>query len=187
MLGRAQQVNRRRQSLSAQANQRISASHSVALFTLVVSSIRPCRLSRPCLPWVVFSQKWLNRDNRAPMPGARRTRRRLARARPGKRSPSWGLLHRLHGQAGHSAPHTRAACLRAQTSSIWVSTTGLGTHVSDHRDCVFPRLRHSWLGLGSATQKPQLLFLATLCRWNNTLAVVLGTSSQGLGLLRACK
>lgn len=61
----------------------------------------------------------------------------------------------------HSAPHTRAACLRAQTSSIWVPTAGLGTHVSDHRDCVYPRLRYSWLRLGYATQVP---FAATLCR-----------------------
>lgn len=73
-------VNRRRQKLSAQANQRISVSHSVTSFTLVTYGIRPCRPSRPCLPWVIFSQKWLKRDNRAPMPGARRTRRLAGKA-----------------------------------------------------------------------------------------------------------
>lgn len=41
------------------------------------------------------------------MPGPRRTRRRLARARQGKHSPSWRLLHGMHGKLALGTSHPR--------------------------------------------------------------------------------
>lgn len=97
------------------------------------------------------------------MPDARRTRRRPARARPGKHSPPWELLHGLHGKLALGTSHPRGLPSRPDFLYL-VSTIGLGTHVSNHKDCVFPRLRYSWLGLGSATQLPFLATLRILCR-----------------------
>lgn len=82
---------------------------------------------------------------------------------PGKHSTSWELRHRLQSQLvfNSSAPHIRAACLAPSLSLSRYPPPALGLMLATPRDCVYPRLRWSWLGLGSAAQLP---LLATLCR-----------------------
>lgn len=125
-------LSRHPSDLSAQANQGKSQLARQPSLTLVTDSIGTARADfrvrarRRGIPREVAEQRPKKGHPMPAMTGPRRTRRLLARARPGKSIHHPGNCCTGCSASWHSAPHTRAACLLAQTSSFWVPTGGLG-------------------------------------------------------------